>query len=166
VAGPTRNLRTRHGAARLPSGAGAGSGAHHPGWLAPGYLDAIEWSWIHGSLEEPGPATVWMRPRVSLVPDEPLSPLQRLLVCVDSASGVSATLDIRTWQFMNTELTAHVVREPQGEWICLRALTTVGGGAAGLAQAEVFDEHGFVARTAQALLVRPRPVRSDSQATR
>ena len=149
-----------------PAGPAQGAVRTIPAGWHPGYLDAIEWSWIDGSLEEPGPATVWMRPRVSLVPDEPLTPLQRLLVCVDSASGVSATLDIRTWQFMNTELTAHVVREPQGEWICLRALTTLGGGAAGLAQAEVFDEHGFVARTAQALLVRPRPVRSDSQATR
>jgi len=56
---------------------------------------------------------------------------------------------------MNTELTAHLVREPAGEWIGLRARTTLGGGAAGLAQAEVFDEEGFVGRTAQALLVRP-----------
>ena len=121
----------------------------------PGYLDAIEWSWVDGALEHPGPATVWMRPRVTLVPGEPLSPLQRFLVCVDSASGASAALDIRDWQFMNTELTGHLVREPGGEWIGLRAQTILGGAAAGLAQAEVFDEHGFVGRTAQALLVRP-----------
>lgn len=125
-----------------------------PGWHA-GYLDAIEWSWVEGAFAQPGPASVWMRPRVTLVPDEPLSPLQRLLVCVDSASGASAALDIRDWQFMNTELTGHLVREPDGEWIGLRAETTLGGGAAGFAQAEVFDEHGFVGRTAQALLVRP-----------
>jgi hypothetical protein len=136
--------------------AGPGDGVEHGmprGWH-PGYLDAIEWSWVEGALEQPGPATVWMRPRVTLVPDEPLSPLQRLLVCVDSASGASAALDIRDWQFMNTELTGHLVREPGGEWIGLRAHTTLGGGAAGLAMAEVFDEEGFVGRTAQALLVR------------
>jgi hypothetical protein len=56
---------------------------------------------------------------------------------------------------MNTELTGHFVREPAGAWIGLRAHTTLGGGAAGLAMAEVFDERGFLGRTAQALLVRP-----------
>jgi hypothetical protein len=138
-----------------PAGPAAGATHGMPrGWHR-GYLDAIEWSWVAGSLEQPGPATVWMRPRVTLVPDETLSALQRLLACVDSASGASAALDIRDWQFMNTELTAHLVREPGGEWIGLRAETALGGGAVGLAQAEVFDEHGFVGRTAQALLVRP-----------
>ncbi|WP_082594160.1 thioesterase family protein [Phycicoccus sp. Soil802] len=140
-----------------PSGpATGGEGAVPPGWH-PGYLDAIEWSWVEGSLEQVGPATVWMRPRVPLVTGEPMAPLERLMVCVDSASGASAALEITQWQFMNTELTAHLVREPAGEWIGLRARTTLGGGAAGLAQAEVFDEEGFVGRTAQALLVRPTP---------
>ena len=41
-----------------------------------------------------------------------MAPLERLMVCVDSASGASAALDITEWQFMNTELTAHLVREP------------------------------------------------------
>jgi hypothetical protein len=66
-------------------------------------------------------------------------------------------LSIRDWQFMNTELTAHLLREPGGEWVGLRARTMLGGGAAGLATAEVFDDRGFVGRTAQALLVRPAP---------
>ncbi|MGO4343030.1 thioesterase family protein [Pedococcus sp. 2YAF34] len=125
-----------------------------PGWHR-GYLDAIEWRWVAGSLAEPGPATVWMRPRLGLLPGEPLSPVERLLTCVDSASGAGAALAKDEWQFMNTELTAHVVREPVGEWVCLQAQTTVAGGAAGLARAEVFDEQGFVAHSAQSLLVRP-----------
>jgi acyl-coenzyme A thioesterase PaaI-like protein len=124
------------------------------GWH-PGYLDAIEWSWVEGALGRPGPAMVWMRPRVTLLPGEPLSPVQRLMVCVDSASGASAVLDIREWQFMNTELTAHLVREPVGEWIGLRARTVLGGTAAGVATADVVDPSGFVARSAQSLLVRP-----------
>jgi len=86
-----------------------------------------------------------------------MAPLERLMLCVDSASGASAALEVTQWQFMNTELTAHLVREPSGEWVGLRAVTTLGGGSAGLAQAEVFDEQGFVGRTSQALLVRPTP---------
>ena len=139
----------------VPPGPGSGTTrATPPGW-SPGYLDAIEWSWVDGALEQPGPATVWMRPRPALVPGEPWTPVERLLACVDSASGASAALDVARWQFMNTELTAHLVREPDGEWVGLRAETTLAGTAVGLAAAELFDEHGFVGRSTQSLLVRP-----------
>ncbi len=127
-----------------------------PATWSRGYLDSVEWRWIEGSLDRAGPAVVWMRPLVPLVPGEELTPLQRLLTCVDSASGVSAVLDLAEWSFMNTELTVHVVRPPVGEWLCLRAETTIGTGAVGLAASEVYDESGLVARSAQALLVTPR----------
>jgi len=90
------------------------------------------------------------------VPGEEMSPLQRLLTCVDSASGASAALDAAKWKFLNTELTVHVVRPPVGQWICLRAETTLGTGAVGLAASGVYDEKGLVARSGQALLVQPR----------
>ena len=121
-----------------------------------GYLDSVEWRWIEGSFSQPGPAVVWMRLLVPLVPGEELTPLQRLLTCVDSASGVSAVLDLAEWNFMNTELTVHVLRPPVGEWVCLGAETTIGTGAVGLAASEVYDVKGLVARSAQALLVRRR----------
>jgi hypothetical protein len=126
-----------------------------PSWHR-GYLDAVEWKWIEGAVTRPGPAVVWMRPLVPLLPGEELSPLQRLLSCVDSASGASAALDPAEWSFMNTELTVHVVRPPVGDWVCLDARTTLGGGAVGLAASEVYDERGLVARSAQSLLVTPR----------
>ena len=123
-------------------------------WLR-GYLDAVEWRWIEGAVTRPGPAVVWMRPLLPLVPGEEMSPLQRLLTCVDSASGASAALDPAEWNFLNTDLTVHVVRPPVGEWVCLRAETTLSTGAVGLAASEVYDELGLVARSAQALLVTP-----------
>lgn len=121
-----------------------------------GYLDAVEWRWIKGAVTDPGPAVVWMRPRVDLVAGEPMSPLQRLMACVDSASGVSAELDPRDWGFQNTELTVHVLREPVGDWVCLEAETTLGRGSVGVATSTVLDREGVVARTAQALLVTRR----------
>jgi hypothetical protein len=121
-----------------------------------GYLDAVEWRWITGAVTEPGPGLVWMRPSVDLVEGEPLSPVQRLMTCVDSASGVSAALDPAEWAFLNTELTVHVLRPPAGEWICLDAVTTLGPGSVGVATSAVYDERGLVARSAQALLVTRR----------
>jgi hypothetical protein len=146
------------GAGGVPLGHGPADGRHEdpPESWSSGYLDSVEWQWIEGAVTRPGPAVVWMRPLVLLVPGEEMSPLQRLLTCVDSASGASAALDPAEWNFMNTELTVHVLRPPVGAWVCLRAQTTIGTGAVGLAASEVYDELGMVARSAQALLVTPR----------
>jgi len=124
-------------------------------WNRVGYLDSVEWRWIEGAVTRQGPGTVWMRPAVPLVPGEEMSGLQRLLTCVDSASGVSAAVDADTWGFLNTELTVHVLRPPVGEWICLVAETSLGPGAVGVAASTVYDESGPVGRSAQALLVVP-----------
>ena len=121
-----------------------------------GYLDAVDWRWVTGSVQEPGPGVVWMRPAVDLVEGERMSPVQRLMSCVDSASGVSAALDPAGWAFLNTELTVHVLRPPVGEWVCLDASTTLGSGTVGVATSAVYDEQGLVARSAQALLVSRR----------
>lgn len=137
---------------------GPDDGEEHalPASWSPGYLQAVEWRWIEGGVGKPGPAVVWMRPRLGLVEGEDPSPLQRLLSCVDSASGVSSELDPAAWGFQNTELTVHLLRQPVGDWFCLAAETTLGGGSVGLATSAVYDERGLVARTAQTLLVQPR----------
>ncbi len=143
----------------VPPAHGPLQGRHEepPASWSRGYLDAIEWRWIQGAITRPGRATVWMRPLVPLVPDEAMSPLQRLLSCVDSASGASAVLDTAQWNFLNTELTVHVLRPLVGDWVCLDAETVIGPGAVGLATSSAYDETGLVGRSAQALLVSPRP---------
>jgi hypothetical protein len=78
------------------------------------------------------------------------------MACVDSASGVSAALDPGAWGFLNTELTVHVLRPPEGPWLCLDAETTLGPGSVGMAVGTVHDERGLVARSSQALLVARR----------
>lgn len=117
-----------------------------------GYLDAIDWRWIHGGLEEPGTGVAWMR-APTLVAGEEISPTQRVLTCVDSASGISAALDLAHWAFLNTELTVHMLRPPVGEWVCVDAETTLGTGAVGVCTSSVYDELGLVARSSQTLLV-------------
>jgi hypothetical protein len=124
------------------------------GWHR-GYLDAMEWRWLEGSIGEPGRGLVWMRPRVDLVEGEQMTPWQRLLCCVDSASGVSAALDTAAWAFQNTELTVTVVRPPTGDWVLLDAVTELAGTAVGLATSRISDGTGRVGRSSQALLVVP-----------
>lgn len=126
-----------------------------PSWSG-GYIDSVDWRWISGAVVEAGPAVVWMRPSVPLLPGEELTGLPMLMTCIDSASGISSVLDPQEWSFLNTELTVHVVREPVGEWVCIHARTDLVGTGVGVASSEVYDELGLVARSAQALLVMPQ----------
>jgi hypothetical protein len=122
-----------------------------------GYHTAMEYSFIRGGFLEPGPATVWMRMRGPLVEGEQPSPLERLLVVADVGNGVSAVLDWREFLFINTELTVHLLRPPEGEWIGVDAVTRLDG--LGLAESVLYDERGRIGRGAQTLLVRRRAVR-------
>jgi Acyl-CoA thioesterase C-terminal domain/Acyl-CoA thioesterase N-terminal domain len=117
-----------------------------------GYHTAMEFRFVAGSFLEPGPATVWMRMRHPLVPDEPPSPLCRVLIAADSGNGVSAALDFRTWRFINPDLTVYLLRYPAGEWVALEASTTAADGI-GLADTTLHDEQGPIGRSAQALFV-------------
>jgi hypothetical protein len=124
-----------------------------------GYISAIEWRQAGGSLGGPGPATLWARMRYPIVPDEEPSPLERVLVIADSGSGISWELDMKSWLFINPELTVHLHRDAVGEWICLDAQTAISTGGAGLATSVLSDLDGPVGVAAQSLLITPRTVR-------
>jgi hypothetical protein len=125
-------------------------------WPYSGYLHSVEWRFARGGWDEAGPATAWTRLRVPIVPDEAPSPLQRVLAVADSGSGISWVLPFGDWLFINPELTVHVQREAQGEWIALAAETTIAQGGTGLARSVLHDDRGPVAYGAQSLLVAPR----------
>ena len=119
-----------------------------------GYHTAMEYRFVRGAFLEAGPATVWMRMRVPLVEGEEPTPLQRVLIAADSGNGVSAALDWREHLFINTDLSVHLLRPPETEWVGLEAETLLG--PLGLADTALWDERGRIGRAAQTLLVRPR----------
>jgi Thioesterase-like superfamily len=121
-----------------------------------GYHTAMDYAFVEGGFLDPGPAVVWMRMRQPLVDGEEPSPLVRVLTAADSGNGVSAVLDYRRFLFINTDLTVQLVREPQGEWVCLEAVTRVGPDGVGLAESVLADERGRIGRATQTLLVRRR----------
>ena len=121
-----------------------------------GYLHAMEMRSLRGGLNDQGPGTTWFRMRHPLLPDEEVSPLTRVLIAADSASGISAVLDWHEWIYINTDLTVHLHRMPEGEWVCLDAETTVQPTGIGLAASVVHDERGPIGRTSQSLFLKPR----------
>jgi hypothetical protein len=118
-----------------------------------GYHTAMEYRFVRGGFAEPGPALVWMRMRQPLVAGEEPSPLQRVLVAADSGNGVSATLDWTRYLFINVDLTVHLHRPLEGEWVCLDAITVAEPGGVGLADTALYDDLGPIGRADQTLLI-------------
>jgi hypothetical protein len=117
-----------------------------------GYHSAMEWQSIHGGFLEPGPAKIWMRQLVPLLAGEEPSPLQRTLVIADVGNGISAVLDWRHYIFINVDLTVNLERMPEGEWICVDAVTRPSPNGIGSAESELSDGRGRIGRALQTLL--------------
>ena len=121
-----------------------------------GYHTAMEWKAVAGAFLEPGPATVWMRMRHPLVAGEEPTPLQRALIAADVGNGISAVLDWRSYVFINVDLTVHFERMPEGEWVCVDAVTRPQPSGIGTVESELSDERGRIGRAAQSLLIAQR----------
>jgi acyl-CoA thioesterase len=93
---------------------------------------------------------------VPLLPDEQPTPLQRILVAADTGSGVSVALDWTSYLFINVDLSVHLHRMPEGEWVCLDAVTLPETNGIGMADTRLFDERGAIGRAAQTLLIAER----------
>jgi len=121
------------------------------------YHTGIETRFASGAFSEPGPATCWLRMRVPLVEGQPIAPLSRALIAADSGNGVSGVLDWRKYVFINPDLSVHLHRYPDGEWVCLESRTTLGGEGIGMAATVLHDVRGPIGTAAQSLLIAPRP---------
>lgn len=122
-----------------------------------GYLQAMQWRFVPGSVGGVGRAAAWARMRIPLVAGEEPTGLQRVMTLADSGNGVSFRLSPEQWLFINTELTVHLVAPPAGEWICLDGTTRLDSTGFGLASSRLFDRNRLVGLGAQSLFVAPRP---------
>ena len=120
-----------------------------------GYQTSVETRIAQGIWGE-GPVAAWMRTRVPLVAGETPSPLQRLLLVADTASGLAVVLDYKRYTFVNADLTVAVHRSPEGEWICLDAATVAETHGVGLTRARLWDTRGALGVSLQSCLVEPR----------
>jgi acyl-coenzyme A thioesterase PaaI-like protein len=100
-----------------------------------------------------GPAFDWMRVVVDLLPGVPLSPLARVAAAADFGNGISATLPVPAYRFVNPDVTIFLNRLPVDEWIGVDARTRIGDEGVAYAESELFDRDGRIGRSVQTLLV-------------
>jgi hypothetical protein len=116
------------------------------------HVAGVEIRFVEGDFFAPGPATGWIRLAIPLFPDEPETPLQRVAAVADFGNGFSRVLGDE-YVFINPDLSIHMSRYPEGEWICLKSRTDIENRGVGLAQSELFDGSGAFGHAAQALYV-------------
>lgn len=121
-----------------------------------GHGEAIEWRFVVGGLHLRGPAKVWTRLRVPLLPEQPLTGLTRAVMVADSTNGLSNELPLHDWLFIPPTLTVTLLRHPVGEWVYVDAHTSFANDGIGLAESTLADETGFLGSAAQPLLISPR----------
>jgi hypothetical protein len=113
---------------------------------------AIEMREIYGGFQDRGPGAIWVRPTVPIIAGEEITPAQRVVVVADFCNGVSRTLDF-DWVFMNSDLTVHISRYPEGEWVALDAESHYSELGRGVAAGSLWDEKAWVGRSAQTLFL-------------
>ena len=121
-----------------------------------GYHSAMELRFASGSFVELGPGTAWLRMRHPLVAGEEPSPLERTLIAADVGNGISAAIDFRRFLFVNVDLTVQLERLPEGEWVCVDAITLPRARGNATAESVLSDERGRLGRALQTLLVAER----------
>lgn len=107
-------------------------------------------------LTEPGRAAYWMRPKVPLLADEPVSAVARLAGLMDIANGCAVREDPQEVAFPNVDLTTHLFAEPEGEWLGFDTSVSFGNEGLGLTHTVLHDERGPIGAMSQLLTVRPR----------
>ncbi len=117
------------------------------------HRSAMDIRFAGGTSYGGGPALTWFRLVRPLLADEEPTGLQRVVAAADFGNGVSSVLDFSEHLFVNTDLTVHMAREPQGDWVLLAARTVLDPLGIGLSASTLYDEHRAIGLAAQTLYV-------------
>lgn len=120
-----------------------------------GYISSIDVR--RNESAQPGRSTAWISARVPLLTGEPSSPSASFLALVDTANGIAVQQPPTEWMFPNLDLTVHLHRSPEGDWVGLDTTATFGPSGQGLTSTVLHDVAGPVGHAEQILTVRPMP---------
>jgi hypothetical protein len=151
---PTTDDPTPQSPLEAPAGE---DGGHIPGASVHGYLNSTEFRFTRGSFADFGPAAAWGRSDCTLLPNEPLTSWQSVLILADSSSGISLAAPPHQYPAINSDLLVVLHRDPVGEWIHIDSTThsTRNGGAATYAQ--LSDQVGQIGTCTQTLYASVTP---------
>jgi len=116
------------------------------GFSFPGFWRAMDYVRTRGEMAGGAPASAWLKLRCRVAAGEDPTPFQRLAVAADMGSGIAGFLPFERFRTINADISLHVLRLPESEWIGLDGVTRVETDGIGQSSATMFDERGMVAR--------------------
>lgn len=116
------------------------------------FLASLEWLAAPGGRD--GRRQVWTRTPVDLVEGVEVGDLARFVSLVDLANGVATRRHPKTMGYPNVELSIHLLRRPDPEWVGLDTSVSFGPDGVGLTSTVLNDVHGPVGTAAQSLTLR------------
>lgn len=126
-----------------------------PPRILPGFASMIELRRVRG-IEGKGMGCAWVRIPEPIVKDSPTSSRVRAAASSDFANGLSQRFLGTEFGFINADITVHLFREPEGEWIGVDSSCAVDDSGLGWVSATIFDDRGRLGSVHQCLLVAPR----------
>lgn len=119
-----------------------------------GYIRSIDLQSVPGAV--PGRGQSWLRGGYAMVEGEPTEDLVKLIGVADTANGIAPRIapGEGTYIYPNTDLSIHLYREPEGEWLGLDTSVTFGSDGIGLTSSVLNDHRGPFGRAEQILTVR------------
>ncbi len=133
-----------------PDGVPPWTGMEHWGG---GFIHSLEFL---SAESRPGRGQAWVRTPVGLVDGEESSRFARWCGLLDVANGVANRRPPTEWLYPNVDLTLHLHRQPEGEWVGLDTSVSWGPGGTGQTSSVVHDRSGPVGTVEQSLTIRAR----------
>ena len=120
-----------------------------------GFISSLDYRAV--GTPETGHGQVWLRPTHELVEGEESTEFARWAGLMDVANGIAVRAEPTEWLYPNVDLSLHLFRRPEGQWLGLDTQVSFGPHGQGLTSSRVHDAHGPVGSLAQSLTIRARP---------
>lgn len=115
----------------------------------------VETRSVDRSMENRGPGTAWHRLTVPVVAGTETPATVRVCAIADMLNGVSQTLSVNAWIYVNPDITVYMNRPPASEWIGIQGHSDPDRGGIGVNQGTLFDAEGRFGVVAMAQLIEP-----------
>jgi hypothetical protein len=119
------------------------------------FIDGVEMR-VPAPPRERNSRALWYRLKRAIIAGERTSPLMRAAATADFCNGTAAPLDPGEWTFVNADLSVHLSRGPESDWILLEAQAWLGPDGRGFASGRMTDTRGPFACATQSLVVEQR----------
>ena len=125
----------------------------------PGFnADAVDFRFVGGSTEEPGPGRTWLRLDHPFMAGEETSPLVRVATLADLGAAVGWDFSPSGGAYINTDVTLQLLRVPAGEWFYFDAATVVAPQGLAGTHTAICDRHGLLGWVLQSQVEAPAEI--------